>query len=168
MADPFTISMGMTAVAGAISAGSTIAGGSAANASAQYTAQQLRQNASTEIGAAQRSALDDRRKTAFIESESVARAAANGVNAGVGSPVTNVGEIAQRGEYSALMDLWKGQNAATGDLNKAKAVEFEGEAAKDASYLNAASTIAGTGASMLKTYGVSQFQSPKGTAGVSL
>ncbi len=168
MADPFTISMGLTAVAGAIGAGATIAGGNAAKQASQYTATQLRQNASTEIGAAQRSAIDDKLKASMIASEVTARAAASGVNAGFGSPVTDVGEIKQRGEYNSLMDLWRGQNAATGDINKAKAAEFEGEAAQDASYLNAAATIAGAGASMYKTYGISQYQNPSGRPGVSI
>lgn len=168
MASAFAGSMALTGIGGVISAISTIAGGSAANASAQYTATQLRQNASTEIGAAQRGALDDKLKASMVASEATARAAASGVNAGFGSPVTNVGEIAKRGEYNSLMSLWKGENAATGDLNKAKAVEYEGEAAEDASYLNAASTIAAAGGSMFKTYGVSQFQNPGGRPDVKL
>jgi len=36
--------------------------------------------------------------------------------------VTNKGDIAPRGKYDALLDLWNGENAASSELNKAEAL----------------------------------------------
>ncbi len=74
--------------------------------------------------------------------------------------LTDAGDIAQRGEYQALLDVFNGENGMTGMLNKAAATcasgaadAWAGEQAQDASYLAAAGTIAGTAGSMMKTYG---------------
>jgi hypothetical protein len=45
----------------------------------------------------------------------------------VGSPATNVGELAQRGSYHALMDMFNGQSAATGLRNQAAGIRYTGE-----------------------------------------
>jgi hypothetical protein len=94
--------------------------------------------------------FDTQTKTNLAISSSTARAAASGVDAGVGSPATNVGDIAKRGEYLASMDLWRGKSQATGLLNEAEGATYEGDAAaleakekQDASYLAAAGTLAG-------------------------
>ena len=88
------------------------------------------------------------------------RAAANGVNAGAGIALTNQAQIAARGHYQAGLDLWSGQNQATGALNQAAAKRYTGdmdliggEEAQRAASLNALSTIAGGGASFLRMYG---------------
>src|SRR5437868_3391896 len=82
---------------GGVAAASTLAGGSAARQAAGYQATQLREQEGTEIGAAQRTALDTQAKARMLESSAVARAAAGGINAGFGSPVSTVGDIASRG-----------------------------------------------------------------------
>jgi hypothetical protein len=58
------------------------------------------------------------------------------------------------------MDLWSGQNQATGLLNRAAARRYTGELdaiggdeASRAAGLNAFATIAGGGASLLRMYG---------------
>lgn len=160
-------SMALTAAGAGISAAGTIAGGNAQRTAAAYQATQLRENASTQIGAAQRQALDERLKSSMLQSTTIARAAASGVNAGFGSPLTDVGNIAQRGEYNAAMDLWRGKQAATGDINQATAAELSGKIAQDASYYTAAGTIAGAGGSMLSQYGAYKYPTVYGRAGVS-
>jgi hypothetical protein len=159
--------MALGGIGSAISAASSLAGGGYAQEVAQmkqqaanFQAAQIRENAGGEIAAAQRQAFDVDQKTNMLRSSAVADAAAGGVNAGAGSAVTNQSGIVQRGRYQSSMDLWNGQNRATGLLNQARGVQYTGymdalagEEAKRASYLSAMSTIAGGGASMMRMYG---------------
>jgi len=160
-------SMALTAISGGISAAGTIAGGNAAEQAgrikqraAETAALQSEFNAAGELGASQRRMLDTRMKTRLTQSTMLARAAGSGFDASTGSMLTNTGDIEERGEYQALMDVFHGKNLSTGLINKAEAERAGGAAeawagsqAKDASYLAAAGTIAGTAGSMLKTYG---------------
>lgn len=168
--DPATLTVGAmagTAAGGGLSAMSTLAGGDYAKTaglmqkvSAYNTAQQLDMNAAQSFASGQRKALETTDKTRLAISSSTARAAGSGVNAGVGSPATNVGEIEQRGSYHALMDMFNGESEATGLRNQANATRFsgdvaewEGKAKKRASQLAAAGTLASTAGSMAKSYG---------------
>lgn len=174
MADPVTLmgaSLAMSAVGTGISAAGTIAGGSAAQtagqmkqAAANSEAEQLTFNAAGELAAAQRRMLDTRLKTSLTQGTLVNKAVGSGFNAGTGSMLNDAGDIGQRGEFQALMDVFQGENAMTGTLNKAEATRYggkvdawAGEQAKDASYLAAAGTIAGGAGSMLKTYGAYKY-----------
>jgi hypothetical protein len=117
-------------------------------------------NAAGETAVAQRQAIDTNQRANLLRSSAVASAAANGVNAGTGSALTNQAQIAARGNYQAGMDLWSGENQASGSLNQAAAKRYTGEMdliggeeAQSASTLNALSTIAGGGASIMRMYG---------------
>jgi hypothetical protein len=150
-----------------ISALNTLAGGSyaaqvgkARQAEANFEAEQDVINSASEIATNQRQALDANQKADLLRSSAVARAAANGVDAGSGSALTNQAQIAARGRYQADMDLWSGQNQATGLLNRAAGKRYTGELdaiggdeASRAADLNALATIAGGGASFLRMYG---------------
>lgn len=152
--DPVTLTtMALTAVGTGLSAAGTLASGSYAKTAADYKATQLESNASGEIAAGQRSMFDKQLQTRLTLSSLTAKAGASGVDASVGSPVTASEEIAQRGEYQSLMDLWQGQNRATGTLNEAKAIRYTGAATKKASYLAAGGQIASGLGSMGRTYG---------------
>lgn len=170
MADPITLtaaSMAMTAVGTAASAAGTIAGGNAAatagrlkQQAANSEAEQETDNAASEFAAAQRRSLDTRMKTGLLQSSLTSKAGGSGFNAATGSMLNDAGEIGQRGEYQALMDIFQGDNARTGLLNKATATryggaadEWAGEQQKSASRLAAIGTIAGGAGSMMKTYG---------------
>lgn len=146
------LTAGLTAVGGMISAGGTLAGGAAAKASGDYEAEVLKDNAAQAFASGQRTALDTDLKAKMAMSKSTAIAAGSGVNAGAGSPVTNVGEIAQRGSYQAGMDLFNGESKATGLLNEAQAAKWAGEQAERASYWTAAGTLAGSAGSAFKNY----------------
>lgn len=151
---------------GAMSAMGTLAGGSAAKQAGlmqqqadEFQAEQATDNAAQAFAAGQRTSLDTALKARMAMSKSTATAAASGVNAGVGSPVTNIGEIAQRGSYQAATDLFNGQSKATGLLNEAKGLRFSGQAAaiggeeaQTASYLTAAGTLAGGAGGSFKNY----------------
>jgi hypothetical protein len=166
--DPLsTTAAALSGIGTGISALNTLAGGSyaaqvgkARQAEANFEADQDVINSSSEIATAQRQALDAGQKAELLRSSAVARAAANGVDAGSGSALTNQAQIAARGRYQADMDLWSGQNQATGLLNRAAGKRYTGELdaiggdeASRAADLNALATIAGGGASFLRMYG---------------
>jgi hypothetical protein len=158
----------------ALSAAGTIAGGQNAAAmgrasagEATYESAQDRENAASDIAAGQRNMINSQQKTNLLIGSATARAGASGVNAGVGSAAENVGEIGQKGRYAAALDLWNGQNAATGELNKAQALDYQstldkigGNAAKNASVYSALGTLAGGGSSAYKLFS----QNPPSTA----
>lgn len=157
---------GIAAAGAATGAAGTIAGGanSAAMGRAQageatFEAAQDRLNASSDIAAAQRRMIDTQTKTNLLIGSATARAGASGTNAGVGSDAENTGEIAQKGRYAAALDLWNGQNAAAGDLDKAQALDYQstldkigGNAAQTGATYSAVATLAGGGSSAYKLY----------------
>ena len=159
--------MALTGIGAGISAASTIAGGGYAaqigrmkQAEANFEADQDIANAAGETAAAQRQAIDISRKANLLRSSAVAGTAAGGVDAGAGSALTNQAGIAARGRYQADMDLWSGQNQASGLINQAAAKRYTGEMdllggeqAQRASTLNALATVAGGGASFMRMYG---------------
>jgi hypothetical protein len=159
--------MALTGAGAGISALSTLMGGGyaaavgkAKQAEANFEADQDVANSAGEIASAQRRALDAGQKANLVRSSAVAQAAAGGVDAGAGSALTNEAQIAARGRYQADMDLWSGENQATGLLNRAAARRYTGDLdaigggeASLAADLGALSTIAGGGASLLRLYG---------------
>lgn len=166
--DPVTLtvmSLAATAAGGAMSAAGTLAGGSAAQQAGQLTAGIDRQNAAQATASGQRKMLDTQDRTRMAISTATARAAASGVDAGVGSPATDIGEISKRGSYHALMDLFNGQSEAVGLQNQANEAEWEGNQKKTNSELAAAGTLAGTAGSMFSTYGKYKYPNLYGRAG---
>lgn len=161
------LSAGATLAGGAVSGLSALMGGRAAKTAGQlqqqadeFKANQAGQNAGMAIGAASVRAQDTQQKTALAESTSTARAAGSGVDAGTGSAVENVGDIAKRGSYLAQMDLYNGESQATGLLNEAKGYRYsgdiaalEGEERQKASYLAAGGDLLSSAGSALKIYG---------------
>jgi hypothetical protein len=129
-------------------------------AEANFEADQDVANSAGETAAAQRQAIDVNQRANLLRSSAVAQAAANGVDAGTGSALTNQAQITARGRYQADMDLWSGQNQASGLMNRAAGKRYSGELdalggeeMRRASTLNALSTIAGGGASFMRMYG---------------
>jgi hypothetical protein len=162
---------GVALAGAAASAMGTIAGGANAAAmgkakagEATFEANQATMNAGGDIAASQRRMFDTQQKTNLLTGTATARAGASGVDAGVGSAAENVGEIQQRGRYAAALDLWNGENAATGELNRAAGLQYQstldeigGKEQQDASYYSAAGTLAGGGSSAFKLYGENPF-----------
>lgn len=170
----FAAMAGLALVGGALSAAGTIMGGNAAAAMGrmqqqadQYQATQDVMNSASEIAAAQRRSIDTQYKTQLAQSSAVANAATGGVETTTGSPLTNEAQIGARGHYAAALDLWNGQNAASGDLNKAAAADYSGlmaeqggQMAQEASYFSAAGTLMSSGASAYKLYGMAGAGAP--------
>ncbi|MGY3393433.1 autotransporter translocation and assembly factor TamB [Bradyrhizobium sp. USDA 3311] len=178
MADPITGSLILSGIGAGVSAAGTIAGGANAAAlgqsqqnEANYQAAQIRENASSEIGAAQRQMLDTQQKTRLAQSTLTASAAGSGFVASVGSPEAISESIARRGTYEAAMQLFQGENAATGDLNKAAGVEMSGKLAaeggqmqEEAADFSAIGNLASAGGSMFKNYSTMKTGSTGATA----
>jgi len=70
--------------------------------------------------------IETQNSTNLLVSKARATGAAGGVNIGTGSALENEGEIVQRGRYAAAIQLWNGQNEATGQLNKAAGLDYSG------------------------------------------
>ena len=104
------LAMGATAIGSGISAMGTLAGGSMAAQAGQAQKEALTNEAATAFASGQRTALDTTQRTKLLQSTAMARGAASGIDAGVGSPATNQGEIAQRGSYQALMDMFNAKS----------------------------------------------------------
>lgn len=168
--DPATMlaaSAGSQVVGGGLSAMATLAGGNSAKQAGQlqqqadeFKAKQAEQNAGMAIAGAQVKMFDTQLRTAQAISTSTARAGASGVDAGTGSAVENVGQLAKRGSYLASLDLYNGESTATGLLNEAKGYRYsgdiavlEGEEKQKASELQALATLAGSSGSAFKMYG---------------
>lgn len=166
MADPITGSLVLSGIGAGVSAIGTLAGGANAAAlgqsqqnQANYQAAQLTENASSEIGAAQRQMLDTQEKTRLAEGTVTADAAGSGFTAGVGSPGAIAGSVAKRGSYQAAMQLFQGENQSTGMLNQAQGDVMSGEIAEEggqmqqeASEFSAVGNLASAGGTMFKNY----------------
>lgn len=171
----------LTAAGAAVSAASTIAGGKAARDAGQaglaagqraqqadeFVAQQQDQAAQESRAVAQRGALEKRREGSLLLSQLQARAAAGGGNAADPTVLGLAGNIAQRSEYDALFEMYKGENRARGLQDQAMGSRMSGDAALaegyakqaegDAQYraakLSAIGTIVGAAGSMYGMYG---------------
>lgn len=118
-----------------------LASGAAAESEAKFKAEQYRNKANEERAAGQRQMFEKRRETDFAQSKLIANAAAaSGDTTDTG--VLNLGgDIAARGEYGALTELYKGENAARGSEDAASAVILAGKNARTASYWKAGGTL---------------------------
>lgn len=163
--DPITLTA-LTVAGGALSAGGTIMGGNAAAAAGEssrnesyFKAAQEDQAAQESRAASQRDSLEKGRQTQLVLSKLQAEAAAGGGGADDPGVLNLAGDIAGRGEYESLMDMFKGENRARGLQDEAvgsrmsgDAALAEGKAKQNASYMSAAGTIIGTAGSAYKTY----------------
>ena len=146
------IAAGVSLLGTAVSAVGTIAAGTAQKSAANYQAQQREQQAMESRAAAQRTSMEHQRQTELMQSKLQANAAASG--AGAADPtVVKLGEdIASRGEYQSLMDMYQGENRARGLQDQATADRLSGKAAQTGSYFSAAGTIASGAGSFLSKY----------------
>lgn len=189
--DPATMVMGgslaLTALGSGVSAGGTLASGSAAKTAGEmqatalrnesrFTATQLKQNAATARATGGRAAIDTEQQSRMAQSELTAKAAGSGLSASGATPTAIGGQIAQRGEYLSLMDVASGENKARGFENEATATEFQGEvgaesaiyqgdAAKIGSLYSAAGTLASGAGSLFQQYGTFKYPTQFGRPG---
>lgn len=141
--DPLTFAtLALTAVGTAVSAVGTLAAGDAQQQAANYRAQQQEMAAKEAQAADQRQAFEQQRKTDLTLSTLQARAASQGSGDTTDDNVVKLGsDIAGRGEYQALMELFGGENRSRGLNDQAKASRYDGEVAKIGSQYSAAGTL---------------------------
>ena len=148
--DPATLTMIATGVSMAATAAGTIVGaagaraqGKAAQAAAEFQAQQQEIRAKEEQAAAQREAQQLRRRKELALSELQARSAASGFSATDPTSLALADEIAKYGTMQEQMAMYGGTSRRAGLESQAFASRFEGRMARQAGRINAASTILG-------------------------
>lgn len=147
------VSIGTTIATTAISAASTIAGGNAAYENSKYVAGQYKRNAQQERAASQRSALETRKNARLAQSTLQARAAASGGGADDPTVLGLSSDIAERGEYQSLMEMFTGESRARGLMDAAASTRAEGKFARNASRMKALGTIIGGAGSAFGQFG---------------
>lgn len=148
-----TAGLAASAIGTGISAAGTLAGGNATMAADRYAANQYNLQAQTATAEGQRQMLDQKRQAGLVESKLQANAAAGGGDTTDPSVMAAGRQIAGRGEYNALTDLFSGQNRGAGLTDEANARIASGEAAQEGSEYGAAGTIASGVGSMFSTLG---------------
>ena len=138
--------------------------GAAQQAQLNYKAAQEDQQATQAIAASQRQGFDQQRKTAQVQSSLVARAAGDGGSATDAGVLTVAQDIAGRGEYNFLGDLYQGEDRAAGLRAQAGADRYSGAAAKAGADASATGTILGGIGSLASKFGGSL--SGTGSAGL--
>lgn len=126
--------------------------GNAANSMAQSQANQLNANALTTRASAERTAIEDRKQAALLESRAQAVSAASGGGATDPTVLNVVGDIHKQGEYNALNALYNGDVRAQQLNNSADLERQQGRQAKAAGRMKAVGTVLSTGSSMYTRY----------------
>lgn len=133
MADPITaVIVGGTA----LSAMGTLAGGEAAERSAELDALQLEQAAEDVFATGTRQASGARREGRFVTSKARSAIAASGAASDAGT-VEMLAKIESEADYNSLSALYEAKTEAKGLRSKAAARRYEGRAAKRASRFTA-------------------------------
>ncbi|AWV18822.1 hypothetical protein A3862_27470 [Methylobacterium sp. XJLW] len=150
----------LTGVGAGISALGTLGSASAARQAGQaqqqqyaFKAAQEEQQATQAIAASQRTMFDTQRKTALTQSTLQARAAADGGSATDPGVLSLTDNVAGRGEYLALGDLFAGQDKAAGFRQQAGADRYSGAAAAAGASAQATGTILGGIGSLASRFG---------------
>lgn len=142
------IGTGMS-VAGNLQAGSAARkAGAAQQAAAEYSARQLEVNAGQANAAAQRAAIEERRKSNALISRAIAVAAASGGGALDPTVMALVSGLSSEGQLAVETQLYGGEQRASAMRNQAAATRYEGQAraaagraTENAYRLNAVSSV---------------------------
>lgn len=123
------IGAAVSAVGTLASASASIQAGDDQKAALEFKAKQEDQAAQESRAASQRQAIDKRREAEQLDSQLRARSAADGGTT-TDPTIVNLGsEIAGRGEYQALGEMYKGENRARGIEDQAQGDRMTGAAA---------------------------------------
>lgn len=158
-------SIGLDAFGRSFTAGTQIRHGLDMQAAAQYQAAQLRQMANTEAAQGERSAEWEGIKTQELMSHQLARAASGGGGASDPTIVNIMARTASEGAYRQASALYSGQDAARLRTMQADAEEYQGKAAKDSAFINAAGGILDSGTSILRGAAMSSMLAKYGGRG---
>ncbi len=151
--DPITIAATVATVAGSVvSAAGTIAGGKAAQKSAEFEAAQLDVRAKDEMASGQREADQLARKKELALSTLQTNAAASGFSATDPDALAKADEIARYGTLQEKTALYGGESRRSSMEAQAEGRRYEGEVAKIGSRYKAAATILGGAATIADRY----------------
>lgn len=135
--------------------------GEAIQRSKQFEAEQLVQSAGQEQAAAQRKALEERRRASLVASRALALSAASGAGASDPTVEQIISEIDGEGEYRAAVALYGGEERARRLRMGADAAIWEGENAAAlgrargrAATVSAIGSLAASGGGMYAKYGM--------------
>jgi len=138
--------LALKVVGTAVTVMSVVKAGQAREAMADFDEEQLKSQGLHEKALADKQALEERRKAKLLESKAIARAVAGGAMATDPGVLDITTDIAEEGEYNALMALWEGEERAKGRRTQAAAARMEGKEIKRATKTKAISTaISGAG-----------------------
>jgi hypothetical protein len=131
-----------SAIGTGLSAAGSIYSGIQQNAAAKVEAKQLKTKGDAEYAAAQVKARETRREKDLVMSRQRAVAAASG--GGVSNETVEglMAKTEQRGEYSALLDMYNGAVMRNDLYNDAAATRASGKSALTGSIIGAGSTVA--------------------------
>ncbi len=113
----------------------------------------LRNQANADQAAAERTAINSRRQTAYVVSRGQALAAASGAGATDPTVMSVLGQISGEGEYHALTSLYEGGTQGQNLNSQATAASSEGKAYQRAGYLKGISTLLTGGTTLATKYG---------------
>lgn len=132
----------------AASAASTVVGyigtqkqAEAAEQEAAFRAKQLEQKANEDRAAGQRLMFDKRRQTELAQSSLMARAASSGGDTTDAGILNLSSDIAEEGEFQALTEFSKGENAARGYNDAASATRATGKSRAEGYRLKGIGTL---------------------------
>lgn len=134
--------------------GGTLGAGAAAEAGAEFEAEQLRRRAGQVRGARQRSALEIERQGRLEQSRALAVAASSGAGASDPTVINHMANLAAETNYKKMVALYEGEEEAKVLEMEAAMRQLGGRQAKQASRLRAAGTLLSEGASLYSKYGV--------------
>jgi hypothetical protein len=154
----FTDPREMNAVAGGFEAGGKIVGamgqfqyGQAAQASDNFQADQLREQANDAQASGQRQAAIDERQARYVASNALAAAAASGGGASDPTVINLIAGIAQEGSYRQQVALYQGDERGRLLRMQAAAREQEGANKARQSSLMGGTSLLSAGASLLRS-----------------
>jgi hypothetical protein len=159
--DPGTALLVASSAVGAIGA---IKQGNDAAAAGNFNAAQLESRAQTERDQAAAQAQIDQQNTRRRMGEAYAAAGASGIDPSQGSPLSVMSDLAAQGELTRRLSLYRGDVAATGDLNQAAVSRYQGKLAQQAGMMKGVGILVGNAAA----YGLARgFGATSASAGPS-
>lgn len=145
--------------------------GERAKAAANFTADQLDQQAGQIIAVSQRQAIEDQRQARLVQSRAIAVAAASGGGLSDPTIVNLLGRIKGEGAYRAALDLYQGTDRARTTRLAAEGKRYEGELSELAGYdkqeaykTHGISTLATGAGNLFMRYGMGGPKAGGGTA----
>ena len=143
----------MMAMAAAMAAVSSIQQGAAQDKLAKHNASLLEQQANNTRAWANYNADRQREKANRLNANAEAGFAANGMDGTFGSPLAILADNEGQAELENLAIRTQGENDARVLQGQANAARFQGQVAKQASYMKAGSSLLQMGGSMAGAYG---------------